>query len=424
MFGFGLTLAAVLLAGLGEGPDPQVLPTIPATVERIADNVHTSVTHGWNTNRLVKYQGVLYATARVDNPAATNKWKCSGEFFRREPGGPWTKFASTPDPPYLTLMAPDGCIWEVGPSQYDKAEVFRMTHPLDFSAFETVYCGTSTYMGAGMSPEGNFLIMCAETNDIEAFRPNAIISGFYEQATGKWYTSRLVTPEGRYGYIGILLNGTRALAVMQSAIRDPEANPEPPHYNWRHVRLAQCDDLTKGEWIQKGFLLPKYGFTAISDFIAGPDGNAYLVYRSRAGETFEEAERPGGEKTYIAQIKDDLTTEVYSVPFSNGPMNMFVDSKENLYLLGWEVGELHLWKVDPGEGFEPTKEYRLGGTDKLVRGKIRALHPERFGGEGDGDTAHVFWSHGVDESGEPPASGEPAHHAQLWHAQFNLPVED
>jgi len=424
MSGFALTLTAVFLAGVGEGPNPNDLPIIPATVERIADNVHTSVTHGWHCNRIVKYQGVLYADARIDNPAATNKWKCSGAFYRRGPDGAWSQIGSMPDAPYLMLVAPDGRIWDVGPSAYDKADVFRMTQALDFSDFETVYCGTSSYMGAGMSPEGNFLIMCAETNDMQAFQPNAIISGFYEQATGKWYRSRFVTPEGRYGYIGIILKGARALAVLNSAIRDPKANPEPPHYNWRHVRLARCDDLTKSDWVQTGFLLPKYGHTGLRDFMAGPDGNAYLVYGSRAGETFEEANSADSWGYYIARIKPDLTAQVFDVPIETGVFNLFVDSKENWYVLTWTDGELRLWKVDPENGFKPVKEYRLGGTDKVVPGNTHALRPERFGGEGDGDTAHVFWSHPVDENGARWAPGRPAHHAQLWHAQFHLPVED
>ena len=55
------------------------------------------------------------------------------------------------------------------------------------------------------------------------------------------------------------MQGRSALAVLNSAIQDKNANPVPPHYSWRHVRLARCEDLTKGKWVNKPWLMPKYG---------------------------------------------------------------------------------------------------------------------------------------------------------------------
>jgi len=52
------------------------------------------VIHGWHSNHLLKYNGVLYADGRVPDPAAKNTWKCSGALWRREGEGKWTQVAA------------------------------------------------------------------------------------------------------------------------------------------------------------------------------------------------------------------------------------------------------------------------------------------------------------------------------------------
>ncbi len=432
MVTYAVVFAAVMLSAPENGATPP-LPTLPTVVERISDNVSTGMIHGWHSNHLLKYKGVLYADGRVDDPAANNEtsigaspgnaWAWGGAFFRRTPDGQWEKVRSTLESTYLSLMAPDGRLWDVAPSSFDMAEVIRMTNPLDFSTFEVVYSGTCAYMGAGMSPEGNFLMLHAESKDIAAFRPNAIISAFYDQSTGKWHKQRFVTPEGRYGYIGILLKGKRALAVLNSAISDPKANPDFPHYSWRHVRVASCDDLTKDKWVNKGFLMPEYGATSLQDFIEGPDGNGYLAYSYGEANTLDEW-RKTPTHHYIARIRHDLSAEVFPTTLNASSTRILIDSKGNWYVLGRASdSELHLWAIDPTNGFKPTREYVLPGTKKLEGYVIHPLRPERFGGEDDGDTIHVVSACYVDENGQPPAAGQKAHHAELWHAQFSLPVE-
>ena len=247
----------------------------------------------------------------MDDPTATNTWKCTGAYFRRKPGGKWEKIGAIAQAPYQMLMGSGGRIWEVAPSDYAKAEVLHMKRPLDFTSFEMPYCGACAYLGASVSREGNFLLLHAEAGQMEAFHPNALVGAFYEKASGKWHRSRFETPEGRYGYIGIILKGRRALAVLNSALADPKAVPEPPHYSWRHVRLARCDDLRKGGWTSQGFLMPQYGDTALCDLIGGPDGRAYLAYRYRGGDSLQ-AVREQPMLHYIARIDHDLNTQVFA----------------------------------------------------------------------------------------------------------------
>src|SRR5262245_45704018 len=47
---------------------------VPARIEKIADGVSATTIHGWNTCRLVRRGGVLFASAAVSNPKATDYW--------------------------------------------------------------------------------------------------------------------------------------------------------------------------------------------------------------------------------------------------------------------------------------------------------------------------------------------------------------
>ena len=298
-------------------------------------------------------------------------------------------------------------------------KTFRTKIPKDFNSFVQIYDqGASSYLGASVSAEGNFLLLHAEDNQMEAFVSNAVIAAFYDCGSNKWCQSRLETPEGRYGYEGILLRGKTALAVLNSAVRDENANPVPPHYSWRHVRLARCDDLTEGQWVNKPWLMPKYGETALQDFVRGPDGLAYLAYAHREGTNSYEETVKKPLLHYIARIHDDLRVEVFPTGIKAGSTRILVDSAKTWYVLGRPASghNLHLWTLDDNAGFKPIKEYELPGTDKLDGYVIHTLRPERFGGESDGDTVHLMTTREI-----YTVDKKRIDHAELWHAYFNLP---
>ena len=395
----------------------RALPKIATTVERVGDNVSTGVVHGWHSNHLLMHQGVLYADGRVPDPGANNEWKCSGAFWRKKPRGKWEKLAVIPQPPYLMAMGTDGRMWQVAPSGYKHAEVLHMARPLDFDSFEMPYDGTSVYMGASVSPGGNFLILHAETSDKMAFKPNALVSAFYQRETDTWHKGRFVTPEGRYGYIGILLKGRKALAVLNSTIADPEAVPDPPHYSSRHVRLARSDDLTKGQWLQKPFLMPAYGDTHLQDFVEAPNGSAYLSYQQCSSDTSYADSQRQPLRHYIAKIKLDLTADVSPTGIEASATRILFDTHGNWYLVGRPSGggDLHLWALDSERGFKPKKEYELPGTDKLEGYVIHTLCPARFGSQVDGNTIHLLTARYLRDEGTKPTR------AELWYARFDLP---
>jgi hypothetical protein len=416
----GALAAACILALKGPtAAAAESLPAIPTTIELVADSIASDVIHGWHSNRLLMHKGVLYADGSVDDPEAKTGWKTSGIYFSREPDGTWKEMGRTADRPYISFMAPEGRMWIAAPSTYVTAEVLRMKQPLGFGSFEQFYNGTSFYLGASISQEGNFLILHAESSDMQAFNANALIGGFYDHKTGTWHRSRIVTPEGRYGYVGIILQGREALAVLNSAIQDPKANPVAPHYSWRHVRLARCDDLTKGQWVNKGFIMSEYGNTSLQDLMVGPDGSAYLAYSNNSANTYEELKkRP--MLHYIARIHEDLSTEVFPTGLNAGATRILNDSKGGWYIVGrpGSKGNLHLWRLDPANGFKPTREWELPDTAKLEGYVIHTLRPVRFGGETDGDTIHLMTAQYI--KGE----GGQKDHTKLWHATFRLPVAE
>jgi len=270
----------------------------------------------------------------------------------------------------------------------------------------------------GMSPEGNMLAVYAETQSFDIGRHISLITAFCDRETGRWYRSSIPTPEGRYGYVGIVLRGRRGFAVLNSALRDPEANPVPPHYTWRHVRLAYCDDLRRGRWTVKAWLVPAYGSTTLQDLIVGPDGEAWLAYAHVGGKTRAEI---GGRPAlhYIARISMDrrLRTTVYSTHLPISSSRLFVSSRGRWYLVGRPAGGTTLWlyPLDPAHGYLSTERRELTGTEVLQGYVIYPLRPERFGGEGDGDTVHLVSAQDV-----AARDGQPAR-AVLWHASFRLP---
>ena len=153
--------------------------------------------------------------------------------------------------PISCAHGPDGRFWVLGSTSFFNVHVYRMRNRLDFGSFEELYTGTNSYMGAGISPEGNLLVLHAETNAERALYPNAVIAAFYDNRTNTWRLNRLDTPEGRNGYEGVLVRGNQAFAVLNSTINDP-AHAAGGKYSWRHVRLARCEDLSAGFEINPG----------------------------------------------------------------------------------------------------------------------------------------------------------------------------
>lgn len=391
-------------------------------VELVAEGMAGGI-HGWHSSRLLMHDGILYASALLSGPPETPPDKPFQNptcFFQRRDGR-WTMLSKpVPFNLYTMLIGPDGRFWAVGNHGYADCTVYRSRVPLDPSTFEPLYTGTCAYLGASISPEGNFLIMHAESPDFTAFKPNAVIAAFYDCATAKWYTSRLETPEGRYGYIGIVLRGRRAIAVLNSALSDPKANPDPPHYSWRHVRLVACDDLTRGQWRNTAWLMPQYGDTWLNDMILAPDGQVYLSYSYREGGTVEEA-RAKPMEHYIARLHDDATAEVFPTGLTQlAATRVFVSSQGRWFLLARAGGDpvLRLWELEPPPSLKPMREYTLPGTEVLQGYVIHTLRPERFGGQADGDTVHLYTA-----SFHPRQDNPTAPENRFWHVSFRLPPE-
>jgi hypothetical protein len=385
------------------------LNAVRTQAERIAQ-VSSAVIHGWHSNLILKYRGTLYVCGIVADPGLADAFKHHGVFFRREPDGAWSEVGVVPHAVYSMSVGPDGRFWAVAPNSFQEAQVYRMTRPLDFGSFTEVYNGTCSYEGAGVSPEGNFLMLYAESTQMAAFTPNAVRSAFYARETGEWHESRMVTPEGRYGYEGIILRGRTAIAVLNSSIRDPEATPTPPHYSWRHLRLAGCDDLATGAWRQRPFVMPRFGYTGLQDLMLGPDGNAYLLYLNQTGETLEEAQSAPMTQ-YLARIHPDLSAEVFTTGMKPSPAKLFCDRRGRWFLVAELEPYYHLWQLDPDAGFSPVKEWELPGTEVLEGYICHTLRPERFGGEVDGDTIHLMTARYL------PGTEL----AELWHVCFELP---
>ncbi|GMW02812.1 MAG: hypothetical protein AMXMBFR84_39480 [Candidatus Hydrogenedentota bacterium] len=393
---------------------------VEGKAELVAARVFSGTIHGWHSNRLLKIDGRLYACATIRNPNPEKPdWPYShpGAFYRREDNGTWNEVGTLPYPPYMMLAGPDKRVWITGSTDYANVHINRTKEPVDFSSIEEVHTGTNAYMGAAISPEGNFLTLYAETAEMQYGKPNAIIAAFFDAADGTWHTSRMETPEGRYGYEGILLTGKRAIAVLNSALYDPDhSDGEGTKYSWRHVRLASCEDLTVGNWKNIGWLMPLDGRTALQDMIPDGNGGAYVSYAHASAASHEELLKTPGTPHYIAHIAPNLAVDSHETGLNPGLSRMLMAGDGRMFLIGRPVaGDLHLWQLDTST-FKALREWTVSNSANLEAYVVHALCPARFGGEDAGDTVHLLSVKYLKDE-----SGQSTQEAELWHAYFELP---
>ncbi|MBX7258520.1 MAG: hypothetical protein K1Y02_19320, partial [Candidatus Hydrogenedentes bacterium] len=399
----------------------QDFPAIKAKAELISAEVHPGAIHGWHSNRLVMVAGTLYACATLPNPdgeSPDQPHKNPGAVFRREPDGKWSTVGTTSFPPYILMADSQQRMWILGASAWDTLHVLRTRLPRDFATLEEVHQAKNAYFGASISPEDNVLVLWATQQEQAAGKANSLTADFYDAAQDKWYKSTIATPEGRYGYEGILLNKETALAVINSSLYDPEhADSAGGKYSWRHARLVASDDLHKKRWRNKPWLMPADGRTVLQDLILGNDGNAYLSYAHVSAPSHIELLAALHTPHYVARIGHDLQVTEFETGLRASATRLLVDASGEWYLLGRPEsgGALHLWALDAANGFVPVREFVIEGSDVLEAYVVHSLRPERFGGESDGETIHLLSTRPARD-----AEGKDLGRAELWHVSFNL----
>ncbi len=404
------------------------MKTIDTRIELATDCISPGTMHGWHSSRLLAYGGALYFMGSavqmpdVEDLSEFDERRARGQIFRRDmgEGGKWEHIADLPQRPYTSVVDPQGCMWMFNPMSFSYVTIYRSAPKMDLTHFHRMYDGTCFYGGTGMSPEGNFLVMHAlDTNHTPRF-PNAQICQFYEAETDSWHSSRLETPEGRFGYIGIILRGRSATALLQSTIFDPEVAPELFGYNWRILRIAHCDDLTTGEWKCEPMRKRKFGSTNVADMTTAPDGTIYVAYQHQGGDENRDATEALPKPTYISRLGEDLSYEHFELELPIGGPRMYWDSKGQCYLVARleEDTPPRLWRVDPDNGFKIIGEWLIEGAQAIQGYILHTLRPARFGGHADGNTVHIV-------SAERHADYEPDDPAPLTmsHLRFDLPID-
>ncbi|MFA6241859.1 MAG: hypothetical protein WC655_13075, partial [Candidatus Hydrogenedentales bacterium] len=297
------------------GASAQGTPAITVKAELVSPKVHPGAIHGWHSNRLLMVAGSLYACATVPSPNGENAehpHENPGHIFRREPDGTWVQVGETAFPPYIMCADSKQRIWMMGASGWDRLHVLRTRLPRDFSTLEEVYQAKNAYFGASISPEDNVLVLSATDQEQAAGKANSLTAAFYDATQDKWFESSVDTPEGRYGYEGILIKGNSAFAVINSSLYDPEhADAAGGRYSWRHARLIASADLRKKRWRNRPWLMPTDGRTPLQDLIQGPDGNAYLAYAHVGAASHVELAAMLATPHYIARISPELDVAEY-----------------------------------------------------------------------------------------------------------------
>jgi len=398
---------------------------IDVKVHQVVAEIGAGTLHGWNTGRLFKYDGVLYvAASEIQTPENSEPvWRNRGVIFRRDlnNGGEWEQSFVIEPRVYTSCIDNLGRFWTASPRHFNYVTLWRSDPKMNLDKWTRCYDGTCAYLGMGVSPEGDHLLIhTKDTNHMPRF-PNAMICVYYNAATDSWSKSRIEMPEGRFGYSGIVVRGRKAVVLLQSTQLDPAVEPNEPHYNWRLLKLAHCDDLLEGKWRVKPWLMRKFGQTQPCDMIEAPDGTMIVAYKHRGGDESYKATQQEPYSFYIGRFGNDLSVTSYEPGIDVQPTRMFVGSDRRWYLVGRPTGQeqLHLWRLDEAGGFKPTADWALPGTEALKSGLMHTLRPDRFGGEDDGDTVHLV------ASDAPTAPfGQGCDRFGLLHAHFDLPVNE
>ena len=400
---------------------------IDVTVEQVAKEVSTSTLHGWNTGRLVKAGGALWFAANRPKPDDDDDsdWTVQRtQMYRRdlsEPDGKWELAADIHPRTYTCCVDHLGRFWSISPKHFNYITLWRSEPNMDLDNLVRCYDGSCAYLGMGVDREtgSHLLIHAKDTNHMPRF-PNAMICVFYDAPTDAWRVSRIEMPEGRFGYVGIIVRGRKAMALLKSTQLDPVVEPNEPHYNWRLLKLARCDDLMEGEWVVEPFLMRKFGNTKVCDMMERPDGRFLLAYRHRGGDESYEATQEMPITFRVSVVDDDLKATTYEPGIDVEGGRMFLGSDGRWYFVGRPTdGEaLRLWRLDEAGGYKPTAEWDLPGTE-ILKGMLHTLRPDRFGGEDDGDTIHLATA---DQPGV--AFGDWRDRFDIYHARFDLPVND
>jgi hypothetical protein len=394
---------------------------IQTRVEFVTDGVKKGTLHGWHAGHMLCYGGALYFMAtkyRDEEHPAGAEGLDRTLIFKKDltADTPWEKTADIALRAYTSCVDGRGRYWAFSPRGFSFSIVWRSRDNMDFDTLDRIYDGRNFYGGMGVDNDGNFLLMETEdTNHTPRF-PNAMLTLFNDADTDTWHKGRMELPEGRFGYVAVVVRGRSATAVMQSTQFDPEVSRTEFGYNWRLVRLARCEDLMKGEWAQRRFLMPKYGDTHLKDMIEAPDGGICLGYQHRGGDTFEEASAKP-KLNYITRIMPDLSTDVFRPGLSAPVQRLYVDSRGGWYALGRaeEQERVRLMRLNPDAGFESTAEWELAGTERLDM--LYTLRPERHGGDGTGDTVHLMTG-----PRSTDRNADPGGRLEVGHCRFDLPV--
>lgn len=391
-------------------------------IELIRNPVNTCTIHGWNTGRLFRQDGTLYFAANVPRPSGNDDadWaQDRGLIFHRPEGADrWEERAEIPPRFYTGCVDGDGRCWIVDPQEFSRVKLWRTRAAMNFEKLDLMYQGTCAYLGAGVSPDNSFLFMHAEDTNHTVRFPNAMIGVYYDRPTDSYHLSRIETPQGRFGYVGIIQTGRKAIALLQLTQYDPEVEPNEPYYNWRMIKLVRCDDLIEGKWTEQPVLERAFGQTQMQDMMRGPDGMIYTSCKHRGGDESYEVTQELPFTNRIIRVAEDLSFETFFPDIDSDSTRLFFDSRGHMYAVGRNGGILHLWKLDIDDGMKVTSHWPLEGTEKMAGGIMHTLRPERFGGEGDGDTIHLATS-----NPDPGGFGSTVRELELWYTRFELPVD-
>ncbi|MBI2191159.1 MAG: hypothetical protein HYU36_04165 [Planctomycetes bacterium] len=372
------------------------LSTHPAQWELIGRGQDIGAVHNGHAGRIFKWNGRLFA--RGANGVYAERLDDGSWRHSREPFG------------YVSFLDPQGRL-----CGFDSSYDYSRWHTLRRAPVAGVIEGFQVvrddlapgYSGGGIDTRGNMLLVAGAQSErwwsCETYQPATHYAAntgrtpvhwhFYDAPTDQW-TDGIIWKDSLFSYHMVLVQGRRAFMVD---IEDHMAG-EPTPTNWHNARFTRLhlhatEDATEGFWDLYPVRENENGWVIPQGLGMDSRGRLFILY---AHDERRWMDTPPN-RLELALFDPGSRSFSFVDLGPGGHGQVFLDERGRYHLLSFESAyfcrNVHtpmVYRVSPGpDPADWSSPVVIEGSDRLGE-HIFTLDPNRFGGEGNDDTVHLW----------------------------------